>query len=298
MKLKEIIDFLDEKVPNELALDFDNVGLMGEYDLNTDINYIRIFMDLWSEFDEFKENTLIITHHPPLFEPETPTYTIHSNWDIIDGGANEALAKYLKLEVVDYFDEKTKIGRICKSRYDFNELKDIILDNFKNVRIVNEPDGKSLEGVDVLNSVTGLSQQSLVGDDAVGLDHVSNAVNSVAVLQSEAVVGQVAVDVGAGQIVAVILPVSQTHGAVDLEQSGSLGLAHLSHQSFFVGAGSSGENGDGNTGLGGVGLGQLLPGLILLGLEVQVVDGTGSSFLSGSFGSGGFRCSSLGSGLL
>lgn len=142
MKLKEIIDFLERRVPRELALDFDNVGLMGEYDLNADIDCIKIFMDLWPQLDEFDENTLIITHHPPLFEPKTPTYTIHSNWDIIDGGANEALAESLKLEVIDYFDENTNIGRVCKSEYDFNELKGIILDNFKNSRIVNQPDGK------------------------------------------------------------------------------------------------------------------------------------------------------------
>lgn len=138
MKLKEIIDFLDEKVPNELALDFDNVGLMGDYDLNQEIYSIKILMDLWIEDDCFSEDTLIITHHPPLFEPKTPTYTIHSNWDIIDGGANEALAETLKLEVVDYFDDETKIGRICESKHDSNELKDIILNNFENARAVNE----------------------------------------------------------------------------------------------------------------------------------------------------------------
>lgn len=137
MKLKEIIDFLDEKVPETLALDFDNVGLMGNYDLNLEIDSIKIFMDLWAQNDDFNANTLIITHHPPLFEPETPTYTIHSNWDIIDGGANEALAEYLNLEVIDYFDDKTKIGRICEYNHEFKELNETILNKFDNVRIVN-----------------------------------------------------------------------------------------------------------------------------------------------------------------
>lgn len=140
MKLEEIIAVLDEKVPENLALEFDNVGLMGEYDLNSDIESIKIFMDLWPEFDESDGNTLIVTHHPPLFEPKTPTYTIHSNWDIIDGGANEALAETLELDVIDYFDEKTNIGRVCDSKYAFSELKNIILNNFENVRVVNEPD--------------------------------------------------------------------------------------------------------------------------------------------------------------
>lgn len=142
MKLKEIIDFLDEKIPEEIALDFDNVGVMGEYDLDSDITLIKIFMDLWPEFDGFDENTLIVTHHPPLFEPKTPTYTIHSNWDIIDGGANEALAETLRLEVIGYFDDETNIGRVCSSEFSFGELKNIILDSFSNVKAVNEPDGE------------------------------------------------------------------------------------------------------------------------------------------------------------
>ncbi|MBR4447812.1 Nif3-like dinuclear metal center hexameric protein [Methanobrevibacter sp.] len=152
MKLKEIIDFLDEKIPENLALDFDTVGLMGNYNPDLDISSIRIFMDLWPEYDDFSEDTLIITHHPPLFNPKTPTYTIHSNWDIVDGGANEALAECLKLEVIDYFDDRTNIGRICKSDYSFNELKDIILDNFENVRIVNNMNGeKIIENIGIIS---------------------------------------------------------------------------------------------------------------------------------------------------
>lgn len=142
MKLKEIIEFLDKKIPENLALPFDKVGLMGKYNLDSDITSIKIFMDLLPEDDKFNDNTLIITHHPPLFKPKTPTYTIHSNWDIIDGGANEALAESLKLNVNTYFDDKTKIGRICNSQYTFKELKEIILNNFEYMKIVNMPEDK------------------------------------------------------------------------------------------------------------------------------------------------------------
>lgn len=143
MRLEEIIDFLDEKIPPSLALDSDEVGFKKDYDLAQDITSIKIYMDLLPEYDKYPKETLIITHHPPLFIPKTPTYTIHSNWDIIDGGANEALAETLELEVIDYFDRNTNIGRICNSEFDFKELKNIILNNFKNVRIVNEPDGET-----------------------------------------------------------------------------------------------------------------------------------------------------------
>lgn len=97
MKLKEIIEFIDKNIPKNLALENDEIGFKKEYNLNQDISSIKIFMDLYPEFDTQKTNTLILTHHPPLFNPKTPTYTIHSNWDIINGGANEALAETLKL---------------------------------------------------------------------------------------------------------------------------------------------------------------------------------------------------------
>lgn len=139
MKLKDIIALIEDRIPLELALSFDNVGLMGEYDLNQEITTIKVFMDLWKEDDSFGEDTLIITHHPPLFSPKTPTYTIHSNWDIIDGGANDALAECLDLEVIDYFDNETNIGRVCRLSYEFGELKKAIQDNFENARIVNRP---------------------------------------------------------------------------------------------------------------------------------------------------------------
>ena len=137
MKLKEIINFLESEIPKKLALQTDNIGLQDNYDLDIEINSIKIYMDLFKEDDKFLENTLIITHHPPLFKPKTPTYTIHSNWDIITGGANEALANTLKLETIAYFDDKTKIGRICNSNYTFSQLKEILLTNFENPRIVN-----------------------------------------------------------------------------------------------------------------------------------------------------------------
>lgn len=144
MKLKEVISFLDEKIPKSLALDFDEVGFKKDYDLEQDITSIKIYMDLLIEDDGYPEDTLIITHHPPLFIPKTPTYTIHSNWDIIDGGANDALAKTLKLEVIDYLDTKTNIGRVCKSNQKFCELKQDVLDNFSDVRIVNNLDDEKV----------------------------------------------------------------------------------------------------------------------------------------------------------
>ena len=140
MKLNEIIDFLNKEIPQNLALSNDNVGLMGSYDLTQEITSIKIFMDLYPQDDNYSCNTLIITHHPPLFIPKTPTFTIHSNWDIIKGGANEALADYLNLKVIESFDKHTNIGRICEANLSYNDLKETLLDNFSEFTIVNKPD--------------------------------------------------------------------------------------------------------------------------------------------------------------
>ena len=151
-----------------------------------------------------------------------------------------------------------------------------------------------VKALDVVLGVTGGSQQLLVVDDAVGLNDVCDAGDSVAVLQSEGVAGQLAVQLAAGQVVAVILPVGQTHRTVDLEQGRSLALLHLAHQGGLVLTGSSGHNGHRHAGLLGVRSSQVLPGLILLGLEVQVVDlavslcsGRRTGSRAGSGGSGG-----------
>lgn len=140
MKLSEIIEFLNKEIPQNLALSNDNVGLMGNYDLTIDITSIKIFMDICLQDDNYPSNTLIITHHPPLFSPETPTFTIHSNWDIIEGGANEALADYLDLNVIESFDKNTNIGRICEANLPYKDLKENILNNFHEFTVVNKPD--------------------------------------------------------------------------------------------------------------------------------------------------------------
>lgn len=169
MKLKEIIDFIDEKIPQELALDMDDVGLKGDYDLNQEINQIKIIMDLYPEEDNFSKDTLIISHHPPLFKPNTPTYTIHSNLDIIDGGANEALAEALNLKVITHFDTKTHIGRICKCDCSFKDFKKLIIDKFTFLRTVNEP-----EDYEHVNNVGIISGFGLKNPDYIRLAKNNN----------------------------------------------------------------------------------------------------------------------------
>ena len=159
-----------------------------------------------------------------------------------------------------------------------------------------------VKALDVVLGVASGGQQLLVVDDAVGLDDVGDAGDGVAVLQGEGVAGQLTVQLAAGQVVAVILPVCQTNRAVHLEQGGSLALLHLAHQGGLVLAGSGGDNGHRHAGLLGVLSGQILPILILLRLEVQVVDlavslcsGRRTGSRAGSGGSGGAGRTATGS---
>lgn len=143
MLLKEIINFIDLKIPKNLALKGDNIGFVNqEIDLNQNIEEIVVLMDLTPDLDNFNNKTLVISHHPPIFSPKTTTYTVHSNWDVIEGGANDALSKVLNLEIINTFDKKLNIGRISKYDSNYLNFENKVKETFPNIniRIVNRPD--------------------------------------------------------------------------------------------------------------------------------------------------------------
>ena len=69
-----------------------------------------------------------------------------------------------------------------------------------------------VKALDIVLGVTSGTQQLLVVDDAVGLNDVCNAGDSVAVLQAKESRGQFAVQLAAGQVVAVILQLARPPG--------------------------------------------------------------------------------------
>ncbi|MCE7699778.1 MAG: Nif3-like dinuclear metal center hexameric protein, partial [Methanobacterium paludis] len=98
-----------------LAVEGDSIGFLGKGDPeNIDVIKVHIMLDLPESFN-LKESgsDLVVCHHPPIFQPEIPVYVVHSNWDIVNGGANDALAKCLNLDVLGVLDDETGIGRIC-----------------------------------------------------------------------------------------------------------------------------------------------------------------------------------------
>jgi dinuclear metal center YbgI/SA1388 family protein len=116
MLASELIKLMEQKVPLKLALKDDRVGFIGPgRPEEIEVEKAAIFLDIIpGNYLNELEADLIVCHHPPLFFPPIPTYIIHSNWDIVQGGANDALAESLKIEVTDIFEDETGIGRICK----------------------------------------------------------------------------------------------------------------------------------------------------------------------------------------
>ena len=121
MQIKEIIDYLDSKYPQDLASDFDKSIGFGIGSKNIEVKKVLLSLDL--TFDVCKAAkrlgaNLIITHHPFIFNPinriifDTPqgqiikflcdnnisTYSMHTNLDAGIGGVNDTLAKMLEVD--------------------------------------------------------------------------------------------------------------------------------------------------------------------------------------------------------
>ncbi len=132
--VKEVAEVLDSMVPNRLAEDWDNVGLLwGRQD--KPVKRVLLALDLTKEVAEQaieQKIDMVLTHHPVIFdklssvtdaqwqqdlllllaEHGIAAYSAHTNLDIVIGGVNDCLAKILKIEDTDVLDDKTGLGRI------------------------------------------------------------------------------------------------------------------------------------------------------------------------------------------
>lgn len=117
IKARLLFRKIERQIPLSRAFPYDTVGYIGTKSIeDLEVNKILIMMDYIPSPKDNKINyenyDLLVLHHPPLVKPEIPSYVIHSNWDIVSGGACDALADFLNIEVHDAFDKKTGLGRI------------------------------------------------------------------------------------------------------------------------------------------------------------------------------------------
>ncbi|MBC7101213.1 Nif3-like dinuclear metal center hexameric protein [Methanothermobacter tenebrarum] len=137
MRLKEFIKIIEEKIPPQIAIKGDKVGLITPTN-NINVEKVLLLMDyIATDQIPYDDYDLLILHHPPQLKPPIPTYVIHSNWDIIKGGACDALANKLKLKVIDTITEG--LGRICETNIRLETFIEEIRRRLKaeEVRIVN-----------------------------------------------------------------------------------------------------------------------------------------------------------------
>lgn len=128
LKVRDIMEKIEQLAPPHLAEPWDNVGLMVG-DLEQRVNTVLVCLDVTS--DNVKRAIecgadLIISHHPLLFQPvkriveqevtggilrelirhNISVYSAHTNLDHTDGGTNDVLAEKLELTGVRRFREE------------------------------------------------------------------------------------------------------------------------------------------------------------------------------------------------
>lgn len=128
MKIKELIDFIEDAAPKNLAVSGDVTGfLLG--DMESDIRRAMVCMDVTSDAIGFAvENRVnfIISHHPLIFSPienldyrnyenrkiadliknDISVYAAHTNLDSAYGGINDCLAEEIGLSDIELLEPK------------------------------------------------------------------------------------------------------------------------------------------------------------------------------------------------
>lgn len=116
MKAFELFHRIEDEIPLSLAVAGDKNGYLGTEDPHhLEVQKILVLLDYIAPetgIIDYSLYDLLILHHPPFIQPVIPSYVIHSNWDIIQGGACDALADALHIISAEVLDESSGIGRI------------------------------------------------------------------------------------------------------------------------------------------------------------------------------------------
>lgn len=133
MNAIELIKDLESRYPKSLAYDWDNVGLQVGT-LNKPLKSVLITLDVTKEVvkEAIQHKVdVIISHHPLIFKPissipvESPRgwmiqklikhdislYSMHTNYDVADGGMNDQLCHLLGIRNPALLDTEVGIGR-------------------------------------------------------------------------------------------------------------------------------------------------------------------------------------------
>lgn len=124
MKVKEVLQLLDEFYPFDLAFEGDNIGLQCG-DPDSEVKNVVLSLDPLLEAIDYavtEEANLLITHHPLIFAPlkkvvfspalaraikaDINIISLHTNLDIAFGGVNDQLVFRLGFQGIRVLEEK------------------------------------------------------------------------------------------------------------------------------------------------------------------------------------------------
>lgn len=165
MTVREIANIIETNAPKEIALSFDNVGLLiGDY--NAEVSGVVIAVDLTRDVIEKATKigaNLIITHHPIIFnglkqlvkgnyeqeivmlavKASLNVYACHTNADNADKGMNYMLAE--KLGGSNILPLSEDGGIVADIDIDIDTFLERISDEVKGVIKVNMPYGNEIK---------------------------------------------------------------------------------------------------------------------------------------------------------
>ncbi len=137
MKLKDIVEILEDIAPLEMAEDWDNVGLLAG-DMSANIKRIMLAIDMTGDvLKEAKDAKvdLIIPYHPPIWQPlkkivasvgTSPLiydairsgiaiYSFHTALDAVRGGVNDCLAEIIGIKDSNVLHKvNPETSKMCK----------------------------------------------------------------------------------------------------------------------------------------------------------------------------------------
>ena len=188
MTLKELYDYLEEKMPLSLREEWDNDGMMCCPDTKAEVKRVLVSLDVTEEIVDYAIDRgfdLIISHHPLIFKPVSSVtdsgnvsrkiikliesgvsvFSFHSRADKVVGGVNDILCDLLGIFNAESFGEG-ELGRVGEID------EEIALEDFV-YRV------KQTLGSDMVRYSDGLNpvrRVALVGGD--GKDFVKSAIDA------------------------------------------------------------------------------------------------------------------------
>lgn len=188
MTLKELYDYLEEKMPLSLREEWDNDGMMCCPDTKAEVKRVLVSLDVTEEIVDYAIDRgfdLIISHHPLIFKPVSSVtdsgnvsrkiikliesgvsvFSFHSRADKVVGGVNDILCDLLGIFNAESFGEGG-LGRVGEID------EEIALEDFV-YRV------KQTLGSDMVRYSDGLNpvrRVALVGGD--GKDFVKSAIDA------------------------------------------------------------------------------------------------------------------------